>query len=275
MRHVVRYTLLISILVLSSAVLHSCAGPPALRAPEAPTGPHLTVLTYNVNWGMPARRKTLALIQKADADIVCLQETTPGWEVFLRARLKDMYPHIRFRHYRGAGGQAVLSKHPFEERHYFIPEGGWFHGWVNEVQTSLGPLQVMSLHLHPALNEQGEFSVRAYLATKKTRLKEIQTLYPVLGNTVPTLVLGDFNEGDTGAAVEWLCSKKGFTNALSEFDRDSYTWRWRTKLITFQKRFDHILYSKELRCLSAKVVQEGGSDHFPIRAVFEKRAIAR
>src|SRR5215207_1465999 len=75
----------------------------------APT--ELRLLTYNLNFGNPNVAATLDAIEKADADIVLLQEITSGWEQGLRPRFVDRYRDSRF--YvpdGGAAGFAVLSR---------------------------------------------------------------------------------------------------------------------------------------------------------------------
>jgi endonuclease/exonuclease/phosphatase (EEP) superfamily protein YafD len=57
-------------------------------------------------------------------------------------------------------------------------------------------------------------------------------------------------------------------NALPEFDRSTATWQWRTSVGTLSRRMDHIVYSPELHCSSARVLRAGASDHFPVEAVF-------
>ncbi|MEK7449018.1 MAG: endonuclease/exonuclease/phosphatase family protein [Planctomycetota bacterium] len=262
---------MLSLMGLVVGVILTCAHTP-LRLPETPTGPYVKVLTWNVNWGMPEAEQTLAVLRQAEADVVCLQETTPRWESFLRGWLGKEYPYMKFRHAGGAGGQALLSKKAFQELQYVVPSDGWFAGWIYEVQTDIGPLQILSVHLHPALNEQGSFSASAYFSTKQTRLNEIKTLFPLLKKDRPTLLVGDFNEGTSSRAVEWIVTQ-GFTNALAEFDYKSDTWKWKTSLLTLSKRFDHILYSKEIYCLVSEVIKSGGSDHFPVRAIFEERKL--
>ncbi len=51
----------------------------------------LRVMTYNVNFGAPAREAAVDAIAEASADVVCLQETTPEWEELLRQRLSERY----------------------------------------------------------------------------------------------------------------------------------------------------------------------------------------
>ena len=169
----------LALAILAGAV-PGCAVPrsaEAPRQPEAPRGPSLRVLTFNVNWGMPGADESLAAIHASDADLVCLQETTPDWERLLRQQLGRRYPHLAFRHFPGAGGLAVLSRHPFRERALVAPEdGGWFPGWIVEVESPVGPVQVLSLHLRPPLNEAGSFTASAYLKTRRLRLEEVERL---------------------------------------------------------------------------------------------------
>jgi endonuclease/exonuclease/phosphatase family metal-dependent hydrolase len=249
------------------AALGLALGCASLRTPETPAGPHFSVMTYNVNWGGPGAQLTLGAIRSADADVVCLQETTPDWERYLRPRLSDTYPHMRFRHDRGAGGQAVLSRLPLTERAFLRPTAGWFPGWLLEVHSPVGPVQLLCVHLRPALNDRGSLTPSSYVRTRSIRLAEVRGFHKQLNPRRAAVVLGDFNEDDSGAAVSWLV-EHGMTDALPEFDRSTYTWEWPTSVVTFRDRLDHILYSKHLHCHSARVLRAGASDHFPVIAVF-------
>jgi endonuclease/exonuclease/phosphatase family metal-dependent hydrolase len=241
------------------------------RAPEIPAGPHLKVLTFNVNYGAPGPDAALAAIREADADLVCLQETTPAWEAFLRAGLGDRYPNADFHHARGAGGSAVLTKFPLRRGRVIPSAVGWFPALVYTADTPLGAIQVLNLHLHPAVSEAGSFTPAAYLSTSPAaRLEELREIERHLNPELPALLLGDFNEGDSGAAIARL-RERGFKDALPEFDAYSPTWRWRTSLgFTVKHRLDHVLYSPHWRCAAARVIAEGASDHFPVVAVLER-----
>src|SRR6266496_1685011 len=84
---------------------------------EGPAGPHIRVLTYNVNWGAPGANLAADIIRLSGADIVCLQETTPQWEQFLRRELATDYSFAEFRSskLRMGGGLAFLAKVPARE----------------------------------------------------------------------------------------------------------------------------------------------------------------
>jgi len=240
-----------------------------LRQPQDPRGAHFSVLTYNINYGGRLAGVSLAAIIGADADVVCLQETSPAWERYLRPRLKSKYPHCLFRHGRGAGGMAVFSRWAVRQVAWHKPRAGWFHGWVLRAGTPAGPVQILSVHLRPPLGENGRPGLGAMRRTRGVRLAEIVELEKMLDPAMPRIVLGDFNEEDNGRAVGHMVAQ-GFTNALAEFDRRSDTWYWRAGPVLLNRRFDHVLYSKQLNCCRAEVIRAGASDHLPVRALFEK-----
>jgi endonuclease/exonuclease/phosphatase (EEP) superfamily protein YafD len=250
-----------------AGVLVGCGKPP-----QPNTQPHtLTVMTYNVNFGMAAPHEAIAAIRTARPDIVCLQETTPAWCALLDHRLRDLYPHRRFLPRPMASGMAVLATCPLTDVTVLDPpEGGWFAAWALRAQTPAGTVQLLAVHLRPPLGRSG-FSIGSYLSTAQIRQREIQHHYPKLPNSLPTIVLGDFNESDSGGALTWL-RRREFRNALAEYAPNAQTWRWPLGLLTLRQRLDHILYRRPLHCLSARVLDRGASDHLPVVAVFEVRA---
>ena len=84
--------------------LASCAHAPRTAKAPAPGAPTLTVMTYNVNFGLAGDATTLKTLTDADADLVLLQETTPEWEAVVRPLVKTRWPYQTWRHSDGAGG---------------------------------------------------------------------------------------------------------------------------------------------------------------------------
>jgi endonuclease/exonuclease/phosphatase (EEP) superfamily protein YafD len=267
----------LSYLVVSGALLGailsvtcSSAPPRTARAP-GPNQPTLTVMTYNVNYGLAGDESTLAAIENERADLVLLQETTPDWELVLRERFGARYEHMAFRHCCGAGGMAVLSRFPFPEGESLAPpQGGWFPAWTFELDTPIGPVQVLNVHLRPQIGDSGPNVVgiaSGMVSTPPIRKREITDYLPRLRPNVPALIAGDFNESEDGSALEYL-EERGFRSTLPEFS-DEDTWSWNMSVIgTVRRRFDHIVYGQGLEPLSARVVQAGNSDHLPVVAVF-------
>lgn len=242
------------------------------REPKAPSPPAVapfTIMTFNVNFGMPAPAEAAAAIRQAGADVVCLQETNVRWQRYLDPRLRETYPHRRYLPSGGGGGgMAVLSRYALGEPAALPPpEGGWFPAWLVEVHTPGSAVQVLCVHLRPSLSDEGRVGIGPYMKAPRIRKREAQQHAARLDAGRPAIILGDFNEGDRGAAVSWL-RDRGFADALGRFDPWSPTWVWRTRLITLRDRLDHILHSRHLRCTAARVVKQGGSDHYPVVATF-------
>jgi len=163
---------------------------------------------------------------------------------------------------------AGLSKYPLAGMSVLQPpKGGWFPAWLVEVDTPGGSVQLLCVHLRPALSEAGSVGLGPLLTSAGVRKREIVRHAGRLGVNRPAIVLGDLNEGDGGGAVGWL-RKQGFTDALAKYDAWSPTWVWPTPLLTLRERLDHILYSRHLRCTAARVLRQGGSDHYPVVATF-------
>ncbi len=237
-----------------------------------PGVPVLTLMTYNVNYGMAGDLDTLLAIRDSQAELVVLQETTPEWEHFMRLFLGNEYPHMVFEHTRhwAPGGMAVLSRGPLRADAPVDSPVGWFFGWRVEADTPLGKVQVLDVHLRPALSEPSSLT-KGFFSTRRDRVREIDAYLASLKPGIPTFVVGDFNEGDGGAALRRALDR-GMDNALPAFRPDATTWRWPVGPLTARTRLDHILYEPARHhCLEAKVLHHGRSDHLPVVASFRMR----
>lgn len=249
-------------------LLVACASAQPPREP-APDQAAFTVMTWNVNFGLRGDPISHALVAESGADVVVLQETTPAWEADLQA-VRGEYPHQTWFHVRGgAGGMAVLSRTPFEVEP--VPAGpGWFEALRIEATTPVGPVEILGVHLRPPVSDSGSF-ISGHFSTPIVRTTELQHHARFLKGHAPLLVVGDFNEDEDGAAIAWISGARALSNALMAFAPGADTWRWPTRLWTFEETLDHILFDARLDCLNAKVVRAGRSDHFPVLATFVRR----
>jgi endonuclease/exonuclease/phosphatase family metal-dependent hydrolase len=245
----------------------ACSTPQLPRQPNAGE-PTLRVLSYNVNYGLAdddgAEPSTLRAIVEADADVIFLQETTPSWAAALRAHLAGAYPHMAF-HDAGHGpaGLAVLSRLPVEE-HDVLPAVTWFPAQRVVLQTPLGRVQALNVHLRPPFDDNGSI-VSGYFSTPAVRVAEIDAFVGALDPALPTLLVGDFNEDD-GDAVKRMTAR-GFVDAVPRFAPAAHTWRWQVSAIQVTGRLDHLFYDERWQALDVRVHDVGKSDHLPIVAV--------
>ena len=253
-------------------LLMACVQAPRVARQPLNHEPHVTVMTYNVNFGIAKDAETTAVIGRANADLIVLQETTPEWEAVLRDRYAATWPFMTFHHCCGAGGLAVLSKTPFVEKALLPSPSAWFPALLIVADTAVGPLQVLNVHLHPPVSESGSF-VSGYFSTGPVREAEISSFAAHLDAALPTVVAGDFNEPD-GAAIRFL-QDHGFQTALPEFSPRATTWRWPLFTGELRSRLDHVFYSATLEPLEVSVREEGRSDHEPVLAVLARSTVQR
>jgi endonuclease/exonuclease/phosphatase (EEP) superfamily protein YafD len=101
----------------------------------------------------------------------------------------------------------------------------------------------------------------------KIHVKEIEYFMEEINESGPMIIVGDFNEDENSRAISGLIDD-GFTDALSIYDKHSKTWNWELSYgVALRERYDHIIFSKELKCTGAKVVKVSASDHEPVLAV--------
>lgn len=253
----------------------ACSGGEAQGGPRAggaqPAATSLVLMTYNVNYGVAGDDETIELIRSAGADVVMLQETNPSWEQALRDRLSDRYQHMAFHHSeRRAGGLGFLSRHPIQVGEVRASPIGWFPAWRAVVDTPLGRIQLVNLHLRPPGRDGGSF-VRAYFTRQVDRLAETEHHVGLLDPKLPAILAGDFNEDARGRSLVFL-AKRGLDSVLERFHPAQPTWRWQTQMGLVRWQLDHILLGPALRATAAWVMDGGASDHVPVLARIERAA---
>ncbi|MEZ4446042.1 MAG: endonuclease/exonuclease/phosphatase family protein [Polyangiaceae bacterium] len=218
----------------------------------------ITLLSYNVNFGLAGSAEVVDAIAAANADVVLLQETNEAWETGLRAALGGRYPHIAFHHCCRAGGLGILSRFPLSPKEVSHPDGAWFPAWRVIVDSPLGPIQTLNVHLRPKASDSGSFVV-GFFTTGGNRRDEMARHVQLLEDDLPTVVAGDFNESRRGGAVRVL-DRAGLRLVVPERN----TWHWQTSIGELHAELDHVLIDGRLRAVEGRVLQVGPSDHYPL-----------
>jgi endonuclease/exonuclease/phosphatase (EEP) superfamily protein YafD len=254
--------------IVLSLGLAGC-GPDVLE-PRAPTPgvPHFKVATYNVLGEMSDDRETIETIGDTNADVICLQEVTPEWREVLIERYSQTYPYMLFKEHTGASGLGVISRYPLSGGELMFVRR-WHPAWRVNAQTPAGWLQLLVVHLRAKFDDRGyESVVSSYANWENDHVLQTQAYVGSNLEEAPTVVLGDFNEGPTDAAVEYLESA-GYENVLPLYHPGQYTWRHASVGDQANDAIDHILFNRFMDSLNAYVLVRGNSDHIPVIAHFE------
>jgi endonuclease/exonuclease/phosphatase family metal-dependent hydrolase len=236
-------------------------------SPPSEGAPHFRIASYNIEIGAEGKPRTLDVIGELEADIFSLQEVTPEAEGQIREEYAAQYPHQLYQSKGGAGGLAVLSRFPLVDRGLLPGPGGWHPAWHVEVQASMGQLQLLNVHLRSLFSGNSD-PINSLLNTDDDHLRQFESFSGACDNSSSTIVLGDFNEGVDGVAVQYL-EQRGFLNVLPAFRPGQPTWGIRSVGNQLEETIDHILVDGTLRPLDAWVERRGESDHLPVIAHLE------
>lgn len=253
----------------------------SLGTSSAPAhGPELTVVSYNVNYGLAscagggcsADAETLRLIDSIDADVLLLQETTQAWEKVLRARLAKRFPHATCHDPTTyiAGGNCTFSKLPIEEDEALPSPIGWFPANRLVVKSEAGPIELLNVHMRPQISEGGSW-IAGHFSTGGLRKREIDSYTPSFKKGLPTIVAGDFNEDVGGDALDVL-DDLGFTTGFEEIGPKKKTWHYTAYSIPLAMTLDHVAFEREhFEAVAVEVLPGGRSDHQPVKVTLRMK----
>jgi endonuclease/exonuclease/phosphatase (EEP) superfamily protein YafD len=227
----------------------------------------LRLMSFNVNFGIAGDTTTIDAIAAGKPDIVLLQETNPTWAAAMIERLDYRYHTFEDPTGWPAGGMGILSRDPIVSVEKLPPpQGAPFFAWRAVIDTKLGRIQLVNVHLRPPMSDGGSWVV-GYWSTRETREREITYHLAGIDPKLPTIFAGDFNEEGDGRAIDYLVDH-GFTDAIKMFAGTKRTWEWPTGSVTLRFQLDHIMFDDHFVPLAAAVLEAGRSDHKPIIADF-------
>jgi endonuclease/exonuclease/phosphatase family metal-dependent hydrolase len=243
----------------------ACGERPLEPRDPTPGVPHYIVKSYNIEAGDHDDSGTVYAVGAGKADVIFLQEVTPEWEDVIRAKYSERYPHQLFKANipdPGAAGLGVISKFPVRDSEWHPGPNGWYPAWHVYVDTPTGAFQVFNVHLRSGHTGNGNV-IQSYLSAGDDHVSHLQTFVEECFNGTPTIVLGDFNEGIDGDAVQYL-EDRGFRNALPLYHPGQSTWRHDSIANQFSQTLDHILFDSSFEPLDSWIQNIGHSDHIPV-----------
>lgn len=80
---------------------------------------------------------------------------------------------------------GLLSRYPVVSLQHLDSVGGMFFAWRVVLDTKLGRIQVLNVHLRPPISDGGSWVV-GYFSTRDNRLREIENHAAALDPKLPT-----------------------------------------------------------------------------------------
>jgi len=245
-----------------------------------PTAATLRVATYNINWGNRDLKTMVATIEQADADVVCLQETTKQSEVYLQRNLRESYHHIRFHGHRGRFGAerfGFLSRYPLGKTSFMPPKHGLFGAFVTHVELGGRTVRIVNAHLQPILlprDARTRDALAALAAMEQTHGKEVTEILDNVETSEPTLIVGDLNS-PAAFRAPMVLKKEGFVDSFAQVNQqpESHpTWHWPLKHAEWSLRIDYIFHTPHFRTTESRVIKSDASDHYLVTSELELAA---
>ena len=222
-----------------------------LARPEAPV-----VRLYSANlWARNTKVETITRsIADADADIVILIELGDAPAARLDQVLAG-YPHRvvtpRIDRYGGAARSVIASRFPLT---VVADVADGLHDVTAVAQTSLGPLNVIGVHLTRPWPFQYQWG----------QISQVQALAAVrAGLTGPVIVAGDFNSVSTARIGRQVQTEAGLSPA------PGWPGTWPSFApSTVGMTIDQVYRSPDLAFVSRRLGRPTGSDHRPVITEF-------
>ena len=239
------------IFVALGAVNVLLVAPLYLDDPAPPAaGDSLRIISFNVGAGRADTAELINYVEEADADLVFLLESTEEWIDRIEMN---------------GSGYAVSNEIP-QDRVYGISVLG--HGTtiveqlrlgttrdpVMRVEATVGGELVAIYAVHPRPPDSP-----AKTAARDALFDELATL--VSGETLPVIVIGDFNATPWSYAFRDFSSATGLVNSQNGFGLSP---TWPTSFPVSLVPLDHMLHSDTLTTIERNVGPDLGSDHLPL-----------
>jgi len=229
----------------------------------------IRIATYNLNWGNRRGDQMIDAIESADADILCLQETTPQSEQFLRKRLADRYRYFHSTGHEGRYGAerfAFASRIELDEVTFHPPTGGLFGFYTATFHYGGDDGRIVNVHLTPFRFKKGggiSGAMAAISDTEEQHGQEIDAIVKAIDPDNPTIIAGDFNSLSEFKAPKTL-RQLGLVDTFAAVNADADThptWHWPTKPVPLALRIDYIFCTPHFRTVESKIIRRAGSDH--------------
>jgi len=245
-----------------------------------------SLLTYNI-WSGKYWKEVINFLQAENPDVICLQEVgiyNPYHEeskdidmcAKLQAALPDhnlLYAPIGKRlsnNKEESFGNAILTKFPISasETHYLLHPLRWTK---KHEEQSRNILEVNLLVKDRAFTVvTGHLTYAPEFNDTEDQIKEAAQILNIIKGKSPLIFAGDYNSHANTRVFRMLKEKLPISDGKLSPTFAKYPFSYNDFSVSgLEYKIDHILGTKDVRILNAKVIDVPYSDHLPISAEIE------
>lgn len=228
---------------------------------SAPIGPHLKVMTFNLNKSNTDIEGIISVIRDENPDVVALQELVPFTAERLIKGLESYYPFSTLRTPQPVNGQGLLSRYELQFVSN-IPDYRYLSAIVNAPQG-----QIMVINVHAP-----KISPSNWKVDWQNQRDFIDDLFDQTSSiNGPLLIVGDFNT--TYLSENYALIRQEYRDAFEDSGFGfGFTYPAKNnssdRLLWPLVRIDYIFYNEFVISHETRVFKgSGGSDHHPVASI--------
>jgi vancomycin resistance protein VanJ len=277
-----RWALPLVVVLVISVIKYAPHFVPQAKDVSAANGSTLTVMTMNVLKRNTDWAAVQAQIQAAKPDVIAIQEISDAFLKDIWPALEVTYPYnIHAYSPMEETNIGLLSRYPIVEQSSFNLPDSYYVTHIRAVIDINGQRAVVyNLHLvapeFARVTRQARFIGRLfpYEYSAYYRRWQLGAFYPRLAQeTLPVMVMGDFNTADSSGDYERFKTASGLQDTFGEVGLGmGFTFPVEVTIKEHQlpfvplMRLDYIWHTAQWQALSAWLGGSTGSDHLPVVA---------
>jgi endonuclease/exonuclease/phosphatase (EEP) superfamily protein YafD len=236
----------------------------------------LTVLSVNALFGRSSVEAIAREAKACNADVILLQEYTPGLEGSLRPVLAEYRYRVEMARDDGFG-QGVYSRLPLVGEPRVFPAAPF--RWSSQPQITVtvrfdgGLVRITDVHLLSPVGLSVIAEQRREAAGLADEVRAALSTRGEDGKRVELVLGGDFN-GTTDGHILAPVLETGVIDSWHQAERGrGGTWPMDVPVLSTlgKVRLDNLLHSDGLTCVAAGVGEATGSDHLPTWARYARK----
>jgi endonuclease/exonuclease/phosphatase (EEP) superfamily protein YafD len=238
-------------LVILVCLNYALVLPLYIGKPAPATEKPFRAMLMNINAGNGNTEQVLGSIRRAEPDILLLEEVTPKWASELEV-LNATYPYRVAQPQEGCFGIMLLSKYPLEHGEVVQIGKAGLPSIIAEAFLPQGVVAIIGTHPLPPIGAEGSLQRNVQLAALPSMVHQQKH---------PVLLIGDLNTSPWSSHFTQLLNDSGLKNSMKGFGHQP---SWPVNHFFLRIPLDHVLHSPGITIHNRMVVQDVGSDHFPV-----------